>query len=149
MRRIIYVDMDNVMCRYKEAYHKKRRQHPDVIYPQSQLGFFYNLRPVKNSIASIKALVEDSRFSIYILTAPSVKNPACYTEKRLWVERYLGLDFTEKLIISPDKGLLKGDYLIDDHVEGAGQEGFAGELLHFGTEKYPDWEAIMAYLATT
>ncbi len=35
-------------------------------------------------------------------------------EKRVWIEKYFGLEFTEKLIISANKGLLKGDLLIDD-----------------------------------
>ena len=38
-----------------------------------------------------------------------------------------------------------GDYLIDDRLKnGAGE--FKGELLHFGTAKYPDWKSVLEYL---
>jgi len=39
-----------------------------------------------------------------------------------------------------------GDYLIDDHASGRGQEDFQGELIHFGSEKFPDWKVILNYL---
>jgi len=38
-----------------------------------------------------------------------------------------------------------GDYLIDDRtVNGAGE--FKGELIQFGTEKFPNWEVVLDYL---
>lgn len=63
-------------------------------------------------------------------------------EKRIWIERYFDYKFTEKLIICSNKGLLKGDILIDDHIEGRGQESFEGELFHFGSPILPDWKSI-------
>lgn len=47
--------------------------------------------------------------------------------------------------MSPDKSLLKGDYLIDDQ-GNAGQENFEGEWIHFKTEKFPDWKSVVDYL---
>ncbi len=44
---------------------------------------------------------------------------------------------TLKLIICSNKGLLKGDILIDDHISGRGQEFFEGKLIHFGQNEYP------------
>jgi hypothetical protein len=38
-----------------------------------------------------------------------------------------------------------GDYLIDDRTKnGAGE--FKGELIHFGTDKFPDWDSVLEYL---
>ena len=38
-----------------------------------------------------------------------------------------------------------GDYLTDDRLKkGAGQ--FTGEHIHFGTEKFPDWDSVLKYL---
>ena len=38
-----------------------------------------------------------------------------------------------------------GEYLIDDRTaNGAGN--FKGEQIHFGTEKFPNWEAVLEYL---
>ena len=69
----------------------------------------------------------------------------CYTEKRVWVEEHLGMDFVQRLIISPNKGLNRGDYLIDDHDTGRGQEGFQGKFIHFGQEEFPDWKTVMKF----
>ena len=62
-----------------------------------------------------------------------------YTEKRVWVEKNLGLGVVPKLIICRNKRLLKGDYLIDDHI----YKDFEGELLHFGSKHYPNWHAVI------
>jgi len=51
---------------------------------------------------------------------------------------------TKSLIISPNKGLNKGAYLIDDHIDGAGQENFEGKLLQFGSPKFKDWKAVLS-----
>jgi hypothetical protein len=38
-----------------------------------------------------------------------------------------------------------GDYLIDDRkANGAGE--FRGTHIHFGTEEFPDWAAVLKYL---
>ena len=71
-------------------------------------------------------------------------NPLSYTEKRLWIEKYFGLEWCKKLILAYDKSLLKGDYLIDDSV-GKGQLEFEGELIQIGTDKFPDWKSIINY----
>ena len=75
---------------------------------------------------------------VYILTAPSVRNPFSYTEKRLWVEKYFDLDLYRRLIISPYRGLLKGDLLIADYDQGRGQEDFEGGLIRFVSAEVPD-----------
>ena len=106
-------------------------------------GFFLNLAPIDESIESVNKLRQ--RFDVYILTAPSPKNPLSYTEKRLWIENHFGYEFTEKLIISPNKSLLRGDYLIDDHESGRGQEGFQGTLIHFGSTPFANWQCVLAY----
>jgi len=138
--------MDDVLCDFTGAHRLAMLCNPKVAYPQSQYGFFANLSPLPNSIESVKALIDSEDYDPYILTAPSIKNPLCYTEKRVWIEKHFGIDFVNKLIISPNKSLLKGDYLIDDNVSGKGQEGFEGKVLHFGSEAYPDWEAVMCFL---
>ena len=51
-----------------------------------------------------------------------------------------------KLIISPNKALNKGHYLIDDYTEGKGQDNFEGELINFGSEKFKNWNLVCDYL---
>ena len=82
---------------------------------------------------------------MYTLTAPSVRNPSSYIEKRPWVNGQLGLDAAHKLIINPNKSLNLGHYLIDDYIEGKVQESFEGKLLQLGSSEYPDWKSIRKF----
>lgn len=143
---IVYVDMDDVLCDFSMSYDADRKNNPGISYPQSQYGFFANLNPIDDSLDSMRRLIECDRCDPYILTAPSCKNPFSYTEKRVWVEKNLGMKWVERLIICPNKSLLAGHYLIDDNIKGQGQDKFGGELVHFGSSEFPDWESICKYL---
>lgn len=136
--------MDDVLCDFKGHYLYYKLMQPSIEYPQSTDGFFLELLPIKNAIESVKFL--DKYFDLYFLSAPSVHNPFCYKDKRLWIEEYFGFDFCHKLILSPHKHLSKGDYLIDDNHYGKGQDKFEGELIHFGSAKFPDWKSILVFL---
>jgi 5'(3')-deoxyribonucleotidase len=135
----IYVDLDDTMCDYSTAFHDAIKRNPDIKQPQSQYDFFRKLKPIKDAIESFLKL--SNYFDVWILTRPSMKNPLCYTEKRIWVEENLGYSWVERLIISPDKSLLKGHYLIDDHY----WKDFEGEKILFGSEEFPDWKSVMEY----
>ena len=141
----IYVDMDYVLCDFGTAYRRSQSDFPELAYPHSKLGFFIDLEPLHGALATFNWLNDKEQFDLWVLTAPSVRNPHSYTEKRLWIEKYLGLDVAYKLILSPNKSLLKGDYLIDDRDKGKGQDFFEGKLLHFGGSDYPDWASIKCY----
>jgi len=54
--------------------------------------------------------------------------------------------FSKFFSISPDKSLLKGDYLIDDYDYGKGQDNFDGTLIHFGSSEFKSWREVLAYL---
>lgn len=139
-RKIIYVDMDDTICDYTNAFNESRERRPDLVYPQSQYGFYMDLKPINESVSSVLRL--DEIFDVYVLTRPSYQNPMCYTEKRVWIERHFGLEFCKKLIICYDKALLMGDILIDDVL----WPGFLGEQIHFGSAKFNDWNKVMNYL---
>lgn len=143
--KIIYIDMDDTLCDYQTMHDAARALQPDIPYPQSQAGFFLNLPPYENAIETASWLFEQPEFLVLLLTAPSVHNPLCYTEKRLWVERHFGLEHCHRLIISAHKGLSRGDFLIDDKKSGFGQEDFQGELIHYGSDQFPNWASVKAY----
>jgi len=129
---IIYIDMDGVLCDFVKERDKRLKEFPQQQYPQAAYGFFESLEPIDHAILAYQWL--DKRFRVHILTAPSYMNPMCYTEKRTWVEKHLGLRAAKRMIISGYKNLLKGDYLIDDNDSGKGQDTFEGELIHFNQE---------------
>lgn len=156
----LYIDMDDTLCKYREAWVADNRL--GIQFPQSFKNFFKNLEPHEDAIEAVELL--SRLYNVWILTAPSIYNPMSYMEKRLWVEEHLGFDMCSKLIISPNKGLIVGkepykvdefganEYgyvthiLIDDIIEGKGQENFTGELMQFGSIEYPDWKTIMYHL---
>jgi 5'(3')-deoxyribonucleotidase len=144
-RKIVYVDMDHTLCDYAGAYQQYRLSDSDVAYPQSIPGFFSGLAPLPDAIETYRWLHQQELLEVFVLTAPSVMNPLSYTEKRLWVEEHLGLEIAHRLIINPNKGLNKGDYLIDDYSEGKGQEHFEGKLIQFGSNQFPDWQSVREY----
>lgn len=96
MKKIIYIDMDDVLCDFKSAYENAILENSGMKFPQSQYDFFRNLKPIKNSIEAVLYLDAQDKFEIYFLTAPSIRNPLCYTEKRLWIEDYFGLETLNK-----------------------------------------------------
>ena len=141
MKKRVYVDMDNTLCDFSGKSDEVKSNSPvPVPYPQSRYGFFTSLEPLKGAIDGFREL--EKHFEVYILTAPSYKNPLCYTEKRVWVEQHLGLETTKNLIICKRKGLLKGDFLIDDY----NYPEFEGEQIRIGQAPFPDWKSVLDYL---
>lgn len=142
--KIVHIDLDNTIMDYRKAHKLSLQYNPGQPYPQSQVGFFYNLVPFDYAMYSVIELMK--KYDVYFLTAPSVKNPLCYTEKRLSIEKWFGLEACNKLIISPRKDLVIGDYLIDDQSDSHGQSDFVGEFIHYGSEKFPNWFSVLEYL---
>lgn len=141
MKKRVYIDMDNTLCDYSgRSKEMKEKSKYELVYPQSQYGFFSSLDPIDGALEAYKTL--EQHFEVYILTAPSYLNPLCYTEKRVWVEKHLGLETTKNLIICKRKGLLKGDFLVDDYV----YEEFEGEQLLFGQQPFENWTKVLDYL---
>lgn len=140
--------MDGVLCDFRRGIEERRSIDRTNKYPQSKDGFFLNLAPIEQGIETVNKLRTHPSFDVYILTAPSVRNPLSYTEKRLWIEKYFDLEMVRKMIISPNKGLNKGDYLIDDYDQGKGQENFEGKLIHFGSEEFNNWDSVWNYFSS-
>ena len=146
MKKIIYLDIDDTLADLQSAAKLAKEENPKMLFPQAEYGFFAGLKPLSGAIDAVKWLLQSEYFDPYILTAPSIKNPMSYTEKRVWVEQQLGMEMVERLIISPNKSLLKGDYLIDDNIIGKGQEEFEGQVFQYGSAEFPSWAVVIQKL---
>ena len=144
----VFIDMDDVMTDCRGAFLRDLKAHPENRWPQSRVGFFSELKPLPDAIEAVLALAEIKRIDVHLLTAPSPRNSHSYTEKRVWVEKHLGYQFVKRLHISPRKDLFSGDILVDDNMQGKGQDRFGGSLIHFRSEAYPDWTAALAGVLT-
>jgi len=111
----------------KDDYPPHLREHVESIYLEK--GFYANL-PITNGGLQGMREMENAGFSIYICTAPLSQYENCVLEKYTWMEKHFGKDFTRRIIVTKDKTLIKGDFLIDDapNVEGI---------------KSPEWKHIL------
>lgn len=141
---IIYVDMDDTIFDYKNHFIDRSKKQ-NIKYPQSKVGFYKDLPLKENAKDVFLWLNEQEIFDVYILTAPSLENKHSYSEKAIQIENHFGFDMLNKLIISPNKGLNLGHYLIDDYDSGRGQENFNGKLIKFGSKEFLDWIQIKKY----
>lgn len=102
------------------------------------------MTPIDGAIEVYKILSQN--FDTYILSTAPWNNPSAWSDKLLWVQKYLGEHAYKRLIISHHKNLNKGDYLVDDRLKN-GAEEFNGELLYFGEDKtYKNWDDVVKYL---
>jgi len=140
-KKILYIDLDDTLCDFMGEF--KRRHSTQLEYPHSKVGFFLNLEPLPDAIESVKKLSEV--YDVRFLTRPSIWNTTCYTEKAEWIKKHFGFEMLDRLILSCDKSIFKGDYLIDDSGRD-GQDKFEGEWIQFGSEKFSNWKIILEYL---
>lgn len=148
-RELIFIDQDGVLADAHSRmleWSEKLKVDVDTLWKNKFYhtpGFYKDLPPMPGAVEAFKKLSE--KYEVYILTAPSWENPSCYTDKRLWVEKYLGEAGYKRLIISNDKSLFTGKCLIDDRFK-YGVSKFKGEHIHFGSDRFPNWESILKYL---
>ena len=145
MNKIVYVDMDNVLVDFKTGI--------DKLTPSELAEFdgrfdevpniFSKMEPMHNAIESYIKLC--SKYDTYILSTSPWENPTALNDKLDWVKKYLGKYAHKRLILSHNKHLNHGDYLIDDRDKN-GADKFTGELILFDGEKFPHWDAVIEYL---
>jgi len=144
-KKILYVDMDNVLVDFQsgidqidqttlEKYADKYDEIP---------GIFGKMKPMEEAVDSYTEL--SKIFDTYILSTSPWENETAMIDKLRWVKKYLGKVAYKRLILSHHKNLNKGDFLIDDRDKN-GVKLFAGEHIHFGKGKFPDWASVVEYL---
>ena len=144
-RKILYVDMDNVLVDFKTGI-DRLSEHTRSEYKgrlDEVPGIFALMKPMQRAIEAYERLAE--RFDTYVLSTSPWENPTAWSDKLLWIQKNLGSTAHKRLILSHNKHLNAGDYLIDDRTKN-GADRFKGEHIHFGTEQFPDWDAVLAYL---
>jgi len=145
MNRVVYVDMDNVLVDFPSAFARidegvleDYRDREDEIP-----GIFSLMDPIDGAVAAYKEL--SLLFDTYLLSTAPWENPTAWSDKLLWVKRYLGSTAYKRLILTHHKNLNQGHYLIDDRTKN-GADRFSGEHIHFGTSRFPDWASVVGYL---
>lgn len=144
---IVLVDMDGVLADFEQGFlNMWRAKHPDLFYVPVEerntfytykqypkelrpltrevvraAGFFGSLPPIPGALKGFKALVGTDH-EIFICSSPLIGNPTGASEKFDWIEEHLGREWLGKLILAPDKTMVRGDILIDDRPEIKGSQ---------------------------
>ncbi len=102
----------------RQDYAPELRGLAEAIYTAP--GFIRNLPPVPGALEAVKELLALG-MDVRICSSPLSQFENCVAEKYLWVEKHLGRDATNRLILTKDKTLVHGHLLIDDKpaIEGA------------------------------
>ncbi|MDP2908617.1 MAG: 5'-3'-deoxyribonucleotidase [Nanoarchaeota archaeon] len=137
---IILLDMDDVLASFEGGFLDKwRAEYPDKPYialedrttfgldkqyPEELLdlvrsvynasGFCKSLKPIPGSLEAVLEIKQEGH-DVFICTAPLSHYENCVLEKYEWVEQHLGREWAKKIILTKDKTLVRGDYLIDDN----------------------------------
>lgn len=137
--------MDNVLVDFKTGIEKCDEQ--TLLHYEGRLDevpdIFSKMEPMKDAIESYKIL--SNHFDTYILSTSPWENHTAWSDKLKWVKKYLGKLSYKRLILTHHKNLNYGDFLVDDRTKnGAGE--FKGELIQFGSSKFPNWIGVTEYL---
>ena len=149
MKKILYIDMDNVIVDFKSGILRLSQEVQEEFAGNLDdvPGIFSLMDPMPGAIESVCELRE--HYDVYVLSTAPWANPSAWSDKVDWIHRYFNADeespLYKRLILSHHKNLNRGDFLIDDRLAN-GVDRFNGEHIHFGHGIWPDWEATLKYL---
>ena len=146
MKKILYIDMDNVLVNFQSGLDKIDLQTQSKFDDKNDEipGIFSLMEPVEGAIEAFEKL--SALYDKYKLSTAPWEDPSAWTDKLLWVKKYLGENARKQLILSHHKNLIHGDFLINDR-PNKGAKDFQGDWLEFGSgKKFPDWNSVLTYL---
>ncbi|MBQ7490735.1 MAG: hypothetical protein IJT51_09500 [Bacteroidales bacterium] len=149
-KQIVYIDMDGTLVDWKSGQESltelERLQYHG--FTDAVPGLFNRMNPMNGAIDACYKLCE--KYDVYILTSAPWHNLSAPSDKMRWIQKYFGVGkespVYKKVIISHHKYLNEGAFLIDDRPHKNGTANFKGELIHFGSEKFPNWSVVVKYL---
>ena len=146
-KKVVYIDLDGVIVDLigqmkKELSETKKVYEDETDIIDDSETIFINSQPIPHALESIAEL--EKHFDVYILSTAPWHNIHSWSQKRIWVDKYMPTMF-KKLILTHHKEQLIGEYLIDDRLKNGAAE-FKGEHIHIFTEKFPTWQSVVEYL---
>ena len=130
MRPVIYIDLDGTIADFAGGHVNPPKSIYEKTNESLEKGFYRNL-PVISGAQEAVALLE-SHFDVYIATKPKKANPFCLEEKMEWVRANFP-SLSNKVFFTPNKALLRGYMLIDDHERWS---NFNGKFVQFNNSEH-------------
>ena len=143
---LVLVDQDNVLADFDAAFRAHwRDRYPDLpcvepaarrafnpvddlpreyreagIELYSSSGFFQSIPPIAGAYSALHSMLELG-WNVRICTSPIARYRHCIAEKFSWVEEHLGVEWVRRIVLTSDKTLVHGDWLVDDkpHITGS------------------------------
>ena len=140
---VLGIDLDGPCSAYDWYRDKELAKGRSMYHICRDLDAFKDLPVVDGAIESVTKL--DKYFEIYFVSTPMHCQPQSYTDKYVWLLKHFGKIAKKKLILTHNKGLFIGDYLVDDRYAN-GVEDFKGEHILFGGTEFPHWRHVEDYL---
>ncbi len=107
-RKILYIDMDNVLVDFKSAIDKLpaavKQQYDGRLDEVPHI--FSLIEPMPGAVEAFRLLSE--QFDTYILSTAPWENPTAWHDKVVWVKQHLGKSAYKRLILSHNKHLNQG-----------------------------------------
>jgi len=146
MKKVLYIDMDNVLVDFQSGIdqldEETRERYADRL--DEVPGIFALMAPNPGAIEAYHQL--STIYDTYILSTAPWENPSAWSDKLQWVKRHLGEVAHKRLILSHNKHLNHGDFLVDDRTKN-GVDKFEGTHIHFGCGEFENgWPAVLEYL---
>lgn len=152
-KKTLYIDMDGVVADFRgaikdlvpEAFDGDHNSSFKLVNEicEDNPEIFDDLKPIQDAITRVDGLFD--LYDVYFLSTPMWHVPESFTSKRRWIERHFGVHAEKRLILTHRKDLNIGEFLVDDS-DWHGVKEFKGTHIHFGTDKYPDWNATYTFL---
>jgi 5'(3')-deoxyribonucleotidase len=142
VKKIINIDLDDTVADFFSAT-KCLASKTILEHKMWDPGFFLNLKPLPGAQGAVFEL-QKLGYNIYFLSQPLAECPESYIDKVKWISIHFP-QLYNKIILTQDKGLCLGDYLIDDN-PFKWKEPFeknGGKFIHFpyGGHTYKDrWD---------
>ncbi|MBR5456481.1 MAG: hypothetical protein IKU76_05985 [Bacteroidaceae bacterium] len=144
-RQKLYFDMDGVLVDFASGVAKlseeTKKEYEGRI--DEVPGLFALMEPMPGAIEAVQLLAK--HYDVYILSTSPWGNTTAASDKIEWVKKHMNGVFHKRVILTHHKELLMGDFLIDDRGKNGTSE-FQGEWIHFGSERFPDWDAVLEHL---
>lgn len=116
---------------FEECYHPDHME--DIRKITTDIGFFESLPVMHGAAEALNKIFDEGKFDVFLCSTPDTHSVdhCCPSEKMRWVHMVLGERWLKRVILTHDKTLVHGDFLIDDKPEIK------------GVNKDPSWEHVV------